>query len=74
MAESLLEALPDLIVLVRREGPSLPARGVGGVGRLKPTDPEGQTLDSFWPAPVAQLLKQLIRKAIATRAPSRGAF
>src|SRR5580693_5323171 len=74
MAESLLEVLPDLIVLVQRDGTVIGCAGGGGVGHLKPTDPEGQMLESCWPAPVAQLLKQLIRKAIATRAPSEARF
>ena len=74
MAEPLLEALPDLIVLVRREGTVIACAGGGGVGHLKPTAPEGQPLESFWPAPIAQLLKQLIRKAIATRAPTEARF
>jgi predicted signal transduction protein with EAL and GGDEF domain len=74
MAESVLEVLPDLIVLVRRDGSVIACAGGRGVGHLKPTDPEGQMLDSFWPAPVAQLLKQLIRKAIATRTPSEARF
>ena len=74
MAESLLEVLPDLIVLVRREGTVIACAGGSGVGHLKPTAPEGQPLESFWPAPIAQLLKQLIRKAIATRAPSEARF
>jgi predicted signal transduction protein with EAL and GGDEF domain len=74
MAESLLEELPDLIVLVRREGTVIACVGGGAVGRLKPAAPQGQTLESLWPAPVAQLLKQLVRKAIATRAPSEARF
>jgi predicted signal transduction protein with EAL and GGDEF domain len=74
MAESLLEVLPDLIVLVQREGTVIACAGGGGVGHLRPTDPHGQPLESLWPAPVAQLLKQLIRKAIATRVPSEARF
>ncbi len=74
MAEPLLEALPDLIVLVRREGTVIACEGGGAVGRLKPADPAGQHLESLWPAPVAELLKQLIRKAIATRAPAEARF
>ena len=74
MAESLLEALPELIVLVRREGTVISCGGGSGVGHLKPMDAQGQHLESLWPAPVAQLLKQLIRKAIATRAPTEARF
>jgi predicted signal transduction protein with EAL and GGDEF domain len=74
MAESLLEVLPDLIVLVRRDGTVISCAGGGGVGRLKPADPQDQSLESLWPATTAQLLKQLIRKAIATRAPTEARF
>jgi predicted signal transduction protein with EAL and GGDEF domain len=74
MAEPLLEALPDLIVLVRREGTVMACGGGDGVGRLKPAAPNGERLDCIWPAPVAELLKQLIRKAIATRAPAEARF
>jgi predicted signal transduction protein with EAL and GGDEF domain len=74
MAEPLLEALPDLIVLVRREGTVIACAGGGGVGRLKPADPDGQRLESLWPTPVAELLKQLVRKAIGTRGPVEARF
>jgi EAL domain-containing protein (putative c-di-GMP-specific phosphodiesterase class I)/GGDEF domain-containing protein len=67
MPASLTEALPDLIVLVERAGTVLACTGGAGVGRLKPADPEGRRLETLWPAPVAELLKQLVRKAIATR-------
>jgi hypothetical protein len=74
MADSLLEALPDLIVLVRREGTVMACGGGGGVGRLQCADAEGQHLESIWPAPVAELLKQLIRRALATRTPAEARF
>ena len=74
MSESLLEALPDLIVLVQREGVVMACAGGGGVGRLKPADPDGKQLEALWPAAIAELLKQLVRKAIATRAASEGRF
>jgi predicted signal transduction protein with EAL and GGDEF domain len=74
MAESLLEVLPDLIVLVRRDGTVISCGGGGAVGRLKPVDSAGQRLESIWPAPVAEVVKQLVRKAIATRAPTEARF
>jgi EAL domain-containing protein (putative c-di-GMP-specific phosphodiesterase class I) len=67
MADSLQETLPDLIVLVQREGTVVACSGGAAVGRLRPSAPEGQRLESVWPAAVARLLKQLIRKAISTR-------
>jgi predicted signal transduction protein with EAL and GGDEF domain len=74
MAESLTEALPDLIALVERAGTVVSCAGGDGVGRLKPTAPEGRRLEAIWPAPVAELLKQLVRKAIATRSPAEARF
>src|SRR5580658_1299273 len=74
MADSLLEALPDLIVLVRREGTVMACAGGGGVGRLQCAAAAGQHVEAIWPAPVAQLLKQLIRRALATRTPVEARF
>jgi predicted signal transduction protein with EAL and GGDEF domain len=74
MADSLQEALPDLIVLVQREGTVIACSGGGAVGRLRPANPEGQRLECLWPAALAKLLKQLIRKAIAARGQAEAHF
>ncbi len=77
MADSLLEALPDLIVLVQREGVVIACGGGGGVGRLRTIDPAaqaGERLEDVWPAAVAKIIKQLIRKAIASRLPAEARF
>jgi EAL domain-containing protein (putative c-di-GMP-specific phosphodiesterase class I) len=74
MAEPLLEALPDLIVLVQREGTVIGCGGGGGLGRLQIADPEGRHLEDLWPAALAKLLKQLIRKAISARVPAEARF
>jgi predicted signal transduction protein with EAL and GGDEF domain len=74
MADPLLEALPDLIVLVQREGTVIACSGGGAVGRLRPANPEGQRPESLWPAALAKLLKQLIRKAISARVPAEARF
>src|ERR1700690_1974023 len=74
MSEPLMEGLPDLIVLVRREGTVMACGGGGGVGRLKHIDPDGQDLASIWPPAIAVLVRQLVRKAIATRAPAEARF
>ncbi len=73
MADSLLEALPDLIVLVQRDGTVVACGGGGAVGRRQATDAAGQRLESLWPA-AEKTLKQLIRKAISTRTPAEGRF
>jgi predicted signal transduction protein with EAL and GGDEF domain len=74
MAESLLEDLSDLIVSVCRDGTIMACGGGVGVGRLQPKAPHGQSIDDLWPAALAQLVKQMIRKAIATRAPTEARF
>src|SRR5580692_292560 len=74
MADSLLEALPDLIVLVQREGTVLACGGGAAMGRLQSADTAGQRLEDIWPPAVAKLLKQLIRKAISSRAPAEARF
>jgi predicted signal transduction protein with EAL and GGDEF domain len=74
MVDPWLQDLPDLIVLVQRAGTVISCAGGGGVGRLKPAEPEGRRLESLWPAPVAELLMQLVRKAIATRSPAEARF
>jgi EAL domain-containing protein (putative c-di-GMP-specific phosphodiesterase class I)/GGDEF domain-containing protein len=74
MADSLQEALPDLIVLVQREGTVIACSGGAAVGRLRPANPDGQRLESLWPAALAKLLKQLIRKAISTRGQAEAQF
>jgi predicted signal transduction protein with EAL and GGDEF domain len=74
MAESLLEALPDLIVLVQREGTVIACGGGAAVGRLQAADTAGQRVEDIWPTAVAKLLKQLIRKAISSRTPAEARF
>ena len=68
-SEPLIDALPDLIVLMRRDGTVMAVGGGSGVGRLKPlANAIGERLEVIWPAPVAELLKHLLRKAITGRA------
>ncbi|MGH8217098.1 MAG: EAL domain-containing protein [Steroidobacteraceae bacterium] len=65
---SLIEAVPDLIVLVRRDGTLLEHGGGRDTpGLAPPGGAAGQPLEALWPAPFAMLLKQLVRKAIAQR-------
>ncbi len=66
--DSLIQALPDLVVLVRRDGLVLAHGGGHAVPGLQPPpDAAGKHLESLWPEPLAGLLKQLARKAIAHR-------
>jgi EAL domain-containing protein (putative c-di-GMP-specific phosphodiesterase class I)/GGDEF domain-containing protein len=67
-ADVLINRLPDLVVLVRRDGIVMDCGGGHGVPGLRPAgDVTGQRLETVWSAPVAQVLKQLTRKAIALR-------
>lgn len=67
-ADVLVEALPDLALLVRRDGVVLAQGGGRDTAGLRPeSDPAGKPLEASWPASVAALLLQLTRKAIAQR-------
>ena len=71
----LIQALPDLVLLARRDGTVIECGGGFGPGGMKPpANPEGQSFDALWPGPGAQLLRQLTRKAIAARAPVETRF
>lgn len=74
-ADVLVEALPDLALLVRRDGIVLAQGGGRDTAALRPqSDPAGKPLEASWPAPVAALLLQLTRKAIAQRATVEARF
>jgi predicted signal transduction protein with EAL and GGDEF domain len=73
--DPLINALPDLIVLVRRDGTVLAHGGGLGLSSLKPDQHcVGKRVEAVWPEPVAELLKRLTRGAIATRARSEAKF
>src|SRR5437773_7935853 len=66
--KDLLEALPDLILLLQREGTVLGSYGGRGIPELQPTtDPVGKQLELAWPAPLANLIRQLTLEAITYR-------
>ncbi len=58
----LLDALPDLVLLVKRDGTPVAQAGGQAVPELKTAVPQ-------WSDAVATLVRQLTRKAIADRAP-----
>jgi len=67
-SDSLIQGLPDLIVRLTRDGVVLAIHGGRAVGTLRPSEPcLGQNIDTIWPKPIAMLVKQLARKAIAGR-------
>src|SRR6266478_6001089 len=66
-ADALLEGLPDLVLVVRRDGVVLQCGGGHGVPDLRPSrDLAGQRLEAVWSRPVASLLRQLARRAITS--------
>jgi EAL domain-containing protein (putative c-di-GMP-specific phosphodiesterase class I)/GGDEF domain-containing protein len=68
VSDSLIRALPDLVIGVRRDGVILAVNAGHGVGDLKPAgDSIGKQLVEVWPESVAELVKQLTRKAISSR-------
>lgn len=71
----LIAALPDLALIVGRDGILLAQGGGRDTGSLNPpADATGKPLEAFWPAPVAALLRQLTRKSIAQRATAEARF
>ncbi len=74
-ADALIEGLPDLVVVVRRDGVVLQWGGGHGVPDLRPSrDVTGQRLEGVWSRPVAGLLRQLTRRAIASRTTTEARF
>src|SRR5258706_4119448 len=67
-ADALIDALPDLLVVVRRDGVVLQCGGGHGVPELRPLrDVTGQRLEGVWAHPVTGPLRQLTRRAITSR-------
>ena len=72
---NLLEALPDLIVLLHRDGAILRVYGGRGVAALKPAaDAVGKSIETVWPESAARLAKELVRDALARRASAEATF
>jgi EAL domain-containing protein (putative c-di-GMP-specific phosphodiesterase class I)/GGDEF domain-containing protein len=70
MAEISTHALPDLTVLVGRDGLVMDYLGGGAVGALLPEAPmAGARLDSIWPEAAALAVKHAVRRCIAQRKP-----
>jgi EAL domain-containing protein (putative c-di-GMP-specific phosphodiesterase class I) len=66
---SLIDALPDLAVLLRRDGVILGHLGGCAVAPIRPpADAAGKRIESVWPEPLAAIILRLARRAIAQRA------
>jgi EAL domain-containing protein (putative c-di-GMP-specific phosphodiesterase class I)/GGDEF domain-containing protein len=75
MAESLTDELPDLVLLVRRDGVLLAHLGGRSVAALMPSgELTGQRLATIFPEPVARCIGQSVRRAIAQRTTLDTAF
>ena len=73
--DTLIDSLPDLVVLVRRDGIILDCGGGHGLSSLKLTrESVGKRVAELWPEAVAQLIAQLARGAIAARASTEARF
>jgi EAL domain-containing protein (putative c-di-GMP-specific phosphodiesterase class I) len=65
---ALVDALPDLALLVSRDGIVVAHGGGCDLAGLRPSaEADGKPLEASWPAPIAALLRQLTRKSIAQR-------
>ena len=68
MAEISSDSLPDLAVLIRRDGVILAHLGGRTVGELiPPPDAAPARLEAVWPEPAALCIKQAVRRCIAQR-------
>jgi predicted signal transduction protein with EAL and GGDEF domain len=72
---ALIDSLPDLVVLVRRDGTILGHGGGTGLSSLKlNAESVGKRLDNVWPEAAAELVLRLSRRAIALRASTVARF
>jgi len=72
---ALIDALPELVVLVQRDGVLLSHAGGCELPPLRPASgAEGKSLESVWPPAVAELIKRLVRRAIAIRSATEAEF
>ncbi len=63
-----IESMPDLVMSVSRDGTIMSYGGGRAVPRLVPrAGSAGESLGAVWPGAAAQVVRQLIRKAIAAR-------
>jgi EAL domain-containing protein (putative c-di-GMP-specific phosphodiesterase class I)/GGDEF domain-containing protein len=76
MPEDLLKRLlPELVVLIRRDGVVLDYLGGHGVPAvIPPADCVGKPLESVWPEQLAGLVKPLVRRTILDRSMTEVAF
>lgn len=75
MAAALIELLPDLVFLMRGDGTVVAQMGGQSVPDLRRgADEAGNKLEHAWSPATAALIKRLLRKSIASRAPAESRF
>jgi EAL domain-containing protein (putative c-di-GMP-specific phosphodiesterase class I)/GGDEF domain-containing protein len=67
MGENLADALPDLVLLVRRDGRILSRAGGSGVPALASAAASVDTIDAAFSETAAGIIRQSVRRAIAQR-------
>jgi EAL domain-containing protein (putative c-di-GMP-specific phosphodiesterase class I)/GGDEF domain-containing protein len=73
--QALLDALPDLVVLIRRDGTLIAYGGGQGLASLTPEpDAVGNHCETVWPQQVAQVIKRLAHGAIGRRSSTEASF
>lgn len=67
-ADALIELLPDLVLLLRRDGSIISHTGGFGVAEMRPVDRvSGDGFEAPWSESTATLIKQLLRQSISRR-------
>ncbi len=73
--DALIENLPDLLLMMRRDGTVVAHSGGYGVADLKPgAGAIGQPIEASWPNELAALLVQLVRRSISLRTATETKF
>ena len=73
--DALIDSLPDLVVLIRRDGLVLECAGGQAVPALRcRADPAGKRLAELWPPPVVEFLKLLTRRSLSLRTTAEARF
>src|SRR5215475_13205150 len=74
-ADALMEGMPDLLVLLRRDGVVLECGGGAAVGSLRPAgECNGRRLESLWSPALAETLRLLLRRALTERTSAETRF
>src|SRR6185436_16876823 len=66
-ADALIGLLPDLVMLMRRDGRILAACGGHAVAELRPAPADGEGAAPGWSEATRTLITQLVRRSISQR-------